>query len=84
MTVNYLNMVQGGRENSAPNAHTPVGCVLADAEFDSDRNHTFVRSSFALSVIPAKRGKKDVDHSWRPRPNAPRFPKPEILSSCVD
>jgi Transposase DDE domain len=43
-------------------AHTPVGCVLADAEFDSERNHTFVRQQLhALSVIPAKRGKK----TWR-------------------
>jgi hypothetical protein len=36
--------------------HTPVGCVLADAEFDSDRNHTFCRQQLkAESVIPAKR-----------------------------
>jgi hypothetical protein len=43
-------------------AHTPIGCVLADAEFDSERNHTFVRQQLhALSIIPAKRGKK----SWR-------------------
>jgi len=40
-------------------AHTPIGCVLADAEFDSERNHTFVRRQLpALSSIPAKRGKK--------------------------
>jgi hypothetical protein len=44
---------------SQSHAHTPVGCVLADAEFDSERNHTFVRQQLhALSVIPAKRGKK--------------------------
>jgi hypothetical protein len=24
-----------------PSPRTPVGCVLADAEFDSERNHTF-------------------------------------------
>ena len=36
--------------------HTPVGCVLADAEFDSERNHTFCRQQLkAGSVIPAKR-----------------------------
>lgn len=36
--------------------HTPVGCVLADAEFDSERNHTFCRQQLnAYSVIPAKR-----------------------------
>jgi len=40
-------------------AQTPIGCVLADAEFDSERNHTFVRQQLhALSIIPAKRGKK--------------------------
>lgn len=43
-------------------ALTPVGCVLADAEFDSERNHTFVRQQLhAVSIIPAKRGKK----TWR-------------------
>jgi IS5 family transposase len=43
-------------------AHTPVGCVLADAEFDSERNHTFIRQQLhAQSIIPAKRGKK----TWR-------------------
>jgi hypothetical protein len=36
--------------------------VLADAEFDSARNHTYIRQQFrARSIIPAKRGKK----SWR-------------------
>lgn len=40
-------------------AHTPIGCVLADAEFDSERNHTFIRQQLhARSIIPAKRGKK--------------------------
>jgi hypothetical protein len=35
---------------------TPIGCVLADAEFDSDRNHTFCREQLqAQSIIPAKR-----------------------------
>lgn len=35
---------------------TPVGCVLADAEFDSERNHTFCRQQLkAESIIPAKR-----------------------------
>ena len=35
---------------------TPIGCVLADAEFDSERNHTFCRQQLkADSVIPAKR-----------------------------
>jgi hypothetical protein len=36
----------------------PVRCVLADAEFDSERNHTFIRHVIgATSIIPAKRGK---------------------------
>jgi len=40
----------------------PVGCVLADAEFDSERNHTFCREQLkADSIIPAKRGK----NTWK-------------------
>ena len=35
------------------------GIVLADAEFDSEKNHTHVRSLGAEAIIPAKRGKKD-------------------------
>ena len=36
--------------------------MLADAEFDSERNHTYVRQQLhAKSIIPAKRGKK----TWR-------------------
>jgi hypothetical protein len=36
--------------------HAPVGCLLADAEFDSERNHTFCRQQLkADSIIPAKR-----------------------------
>jgi hypothetical protein len=41
---------------------TPIGLVLADAEFDSERNHQHVRQVVgAKSVIPAKRGKA----SWK-------------------
>src|SRR3974390_3723896 len=41
---------------------TRIGLVLADAEFDSERNHTYIRQQLgARSVIPAKRGKK----TWR-------------------
>jgi len=41
---------------------TRIGLVLADAEFDSERNHTYIREQLgAQSVIPAKRGKK----TWR-------------------
>ena len=36
--------------------HTPADCVLADAEVESERNHTFWRQEpKADSVIPAKR-----------------------------
>ena len=45
---------------SAAHEDTPVGLVLADAEFDSERNHRHVRDVIgADSVIPAKRGKAD-------------------------
>jgi len=41
---------------------TRIGLVLADAEFDSERNHTYIRQQLeAQHVIPAKRGKK----TWR-------------------
>jgi Transposase DDE domain/Transposase domain (DUF772) len=47
---------------SAAHEVTPVGLVLADAEFDSERNHLHVREVIgADSVIPAKRGKA----SWK-------------------
>ena len=46
----------------AASEQTRIGLVLADAEFDSERNHTYIRKQLgAQSVIPAKRGKK----SWR-------------------
>jgi IS5 family transposase len=42
----------------AAHAVTPLGVVLADAEFDSEHNHRHVREQLAAaSVIPAKRGK---------------------------
>jgi hypothetical protein len=41
---------------------TRIRRVLADAEFDSERNHTYIRRQLgAQSVIPAKRGRK----TWR-------------------
>ncbi|MBI2150926.1 MAG: transposase [Acidobacteria bacterium] len=44
------------------NQVVPIGVVLADAEFDSERNHTYIRQQLrARSIIPAKRGKK----TWR-------------------
>ena len=43
----------------AANQVVPIGLVLADAEFDSERNHTYIRQQIrARSIIPAKRGKK--------------------------
>ena len=46
----------------AANQVAPIGLVLADAEFDSERNHTYIRQQLgARSIIPAKRGKK----TWR-------------------
>ena len=46
----------------AASEQTRIGLVLADAEFDSERNHTYIRQKLgAQSVIPAKRGKK----TWR-------------------
>ena len=42
----------------AAHAVTPLGVVLADAEFDSEHNHRHVRERLAAtSVIPARRGK---------------------------
>ncbi|HVB35627.1 MAG TPA: transposase [Candidatus Acidoferrales bacterium] len=42
--------------------NTCIGLVLADAEFDSERNYPYIRQQLgAQSVIPAKRGKK----TWR-------------------
>jgi hypothetical protein len=46
----------------AASRQTRIGLVLADAEFDSERNHIYIRQQLrARSIIPAKRGKK----TWR-------------------
>ncbi len=46
----------------AASEQTRIGVVLADAEFDSEKNHRYIRKQLgAQSVIPAKRGKK----TWR-------------------
>ena len=43
----------------AASQETPIGLVLTDDEFDSERNHTYIpQQRGAQSVIPAKRGKK--------------------------
>jgi hypothetical protein len=50
--------------SEAASQQTRIGVVLADAEFDSERNHAYLRRPLgARSVIPAKRGKK----TWRVR-----------------
>jgi hypothetical protein len=42
---------------STAHERVPIGVVLADAEFDSERNHQHIRQTLrAKSVIPAKRG----------------------------
>ncbi len=49
---------------AAASEQTRTGLVLPDAEFDSERNHTYIRQRLgAQSLIPAKRGKK----TWRLR-----------------
>jgi DDE family transposase len=56
-----------------------IGLVLADAEFDSELNHTHIRQRLgARSVIPAKRGKKNLAHPRRPCPDAK--PLPPVVS----
>jgi IS5 family transposase len=55
--------------------HTPVGCVLADAEFDSERNHRFCREQLhAKSIIPAKRftSRRATGYRQQMRENFPR------------
>jgi IS5 family transposase len=55
--------------------HTPVGCVLADAEFDSERNHRFCREQLhAKSIIPAKRftSHRATGYRQQMRTNFPR------------
>ena len=43
----------------ATSEQTRIGLLLADAEFDSERNHAYIRYRLgAQSVIPAKRGRK--------------------------
>ncbi|MGH9691755.1 MAG: transposase [Candidatus Acidiferrales bacterium] len=51
--------VRGRRDASQ---QTRIGLVLADAEFDSERKHTYIRKQLgAQSVIPVKQEKK----TWR-------------------
>jgi hypothetical protein len=61
---------------SAAHEVTPVGLVLADAEFDSERNHIHVREVIgADSVIPAKRGKADWELKGVRAQMRRRFPR---------
>ena len=66
--------------------HTTVGCVLADAEFDSERNHTFCREQLkANSIIPAKRftSRRATGVRGQMRENFPReqYGKRSIIES---
>lgn len=61
---------------SAANQVQPVGTVLADAEFDSERNHRFCREELgAMSIIPAKRGKKTWNIKGTRREMRESFPR---------
>jgi len=63
----------------AASEQTRIGLVLADAEFDSERNHTYIRQQLgAQSVIPAKRGKK----TWRIHPRLRLSFFPETLGKA--
>jgi len=56
--ANLPGVVEAARQQ------TRIGLVLADAEFESERNHRYIRGELgARSVIPARRGKK----TWRVR-----------------
>jgi hypothetical protein len=56
----------------------PVGLVLADAEFDSERNHRHVRGVIgADSSIPAKRSKAD----WKIKGVQARYCSPYYQSN---
>lgn len=60
----------------AASGRTSIRLVLADAEFDSERNHEFVRQELrARSIIPAKRGKAGWRISGVRAKMRQRFPK---------
>lgn len=72
----------------AAHAVMPLKRVLADAEFDSQRNYTFIREELgAMSVIPAKRIRPgDRSHGVRAemRHNFPQeLYAPRALVECV-
>jgi hypothetical protein len=59
MTSTQLALLTSFALVAQARVHIPVGCVLADAEFDSECIHTFIRQQLhAYSVIPAKCGKE--------------------------
>ena len=54
-----MAVAQPSSRPSAARRLAPIRRVLADGEFDSERNHAFIRQVMgADSIIPAKRGKK--------------------------
>jgi hypothetical protein len=69
---------------AAASERTPIGLVLADAEFDSERNHTYIRRELgAQSVIPAKRG-KNLAHPRSACPDAAGVPATPLSPPCSD
>jgi hypothetical protein len=62
---------------STAHARVPIGVVLADAEFDRERNHQHVRQTPpAQRSIPAKRGElEDSGHTSSDAPGISRGPR---------
>jgi hypothetical protein len=68
---------------SAAHERVPIALVLADAEFDSERNHQYVRQTLqAQSIIPAKRG--GVADSRRAGLHASGFSRAPIFPARAD
>ena len=58
---------------------TPASYVLVDAEFDSERNHRHIREIHPMkSIIPAKRGKKNMAPKRHSSANEEQFSSKEI------
>jgi hypothetical protein len=65
-------------------ALNPFGWLLADAEFDSERNHRHVREKIgALSAIPAKRGGASWEVRRLPSPDARRVPTQDVSTQSA-
>jgi hypothetical protein len=65
----------------AAHQRVPIALVLAEAEFDSERHHQYLRQILqAQSVIPAMRG--GVAHQRGSRPEAPRLSRAPVSPPC--